>query len=117
MKKLVLAVICAIGFQSSSIAQEVVEMTSSSTATDSVWHPTGKIKFYAAFGAAFMGDYKISDKLRAAGSPQMTDVLPEFSIGYNVDIMKWMMDFEINGNYADEKNSDTRAPRPNTTYR
>lgn len=112
MKKLVLAAICVIGFQSASFAQEeVVEMTSSSSSTenDSVYCKKGKINFYAAFGAAFVGDYKISDKLRAAGVSRMPDALPEFSVGYNVDMGKWMMDFEVNGNYSDEKNAVNRV--------
>ncbi len=112
MKKLVLAAICAVGFQLSGFAQEqIVEMSSSSsTEKDSVYcGKKGKINFYFAGGAAFVGDYKISDKLRAAGVSGMPDVMPEFSVGYNVDMEKWMMDFEFNMNYSDEKNAVNRV--------
>jgi hypothetical protein len=110
MKKIVLAVICAIGFQSSSIAQETVEMTSSGTATDTT-ACSSKVKggLYASFGAAFLGDYKISDKLRMAGAPVMAETIPEFAIGINVSGQQFSVDLEATAGYSDEKNNDTRV--------
>lgn len=104
MKKFVLAVICFAGFQSSLIAQETVEMTSS--------EPTNakepKVGLYVGFGATFMGDYNINSRLQAAGVPQLTEVLPEFTAGINVTGDKWLMDVEATANYSDEKNATNR---------
>lgn len=111
MKKIVLAAICAIGFQSASFAQEeIVEMTSSSVATDSVTScKKGKLDIYASFGAAMFTDFKINDKLRSAGVPRLPDAMPEFSVGFNTTFEKSLFDFEVNANYSDEKNTGTRV--------
>lgn len=106
MKKILLAAICIIGFQSSTIAQEVVEYYSSSTSNDTVKRT--KPNFYVAFGAAFIGDYKISDKLKSAGVPEMTEVIPEFAFGVNIMLEKWAVDVEATAGYSDEKNSLNR---------
>lgn len=111
MKKLVLAAICAFGFQT-AFAQETVEMTSSSTttATDSVYHgKKAKGGLYASFGAAMFGDFKINDKLRSAGVPRLPDAMPEFTVGLNATMEKWFLDFEVNANYSDDKNAGTRV--------
>ena len=109
MKKLVLAAICAFGFQS-AFAQETVEMTSSTTANDSVaCKKYGKPNIYASFGAAFYSGFKINDKLRAAGVPRLPDAMPEFTVGINTTMDKWLLDLEVNASYSDEKNSTNRV--------
>jgi hypothetical protein len=104
MKKLVLAAICIIGFQSASFAQEsrsVIITKSNDTIPG--------INLYASFGAAFNGDFKLNDKLAAQGLPQMADVQPEFTVGFNVRATKkFWMDTELIASYSDEKDAINR---------
>ncbi|MGV3461345.1 MAG: hypothetical protein ACO1N9_12920 [Flavobacterium sp.] len=106
MKKLVLAVICIIGFQS-AFAQE---SGSSTTIITSSKDTIPGLNLYVAFGAAFNGDYKLNDKLAAQGLPQMSDTQFEATIGFNVRATrKFWMDFEVLAAYSDEKDAVNRV--------
>ena len=100
MKKILLAAICIIGFQS-SIAQE-------GTSSEDFTKPA-KQNFYVALGAAFNGDYRINDKLRASGMPHLSESMPEFTIGYNVIGESYLIDLEFNGAYQNIKQGDDRT--------
>ena len=99
MKKLVLAAISIIGFQSATFAQD------SQSSKDSI----STLNLYASFGAVFNGDYKLNDKLAAQGLPQMADAQAEFTVGFNVRATKkFWMDTELTTSYSDEKNAVNR---------
>lgn len=108
MKKVLFAAICLIGFQSVSFAQEMA-ITSSPEETKN----EPKVKMFAAFGAGFLGDYEINNKLGSQGLPQMADVLPEFSVGFNLAAQKLSFDLEFIAAYGDEKTSTTRIKTTN----
>lgn len=102
MKKLLLAVISIIGFQP-TFAQEA------HSSNDTIYKDKG-FNFYAAFGVAFNGDYKLSDKLAAQGMPTMANEQAEFTIGFNVRYSKkFWMDTEVIAAYSDDKNNENRV--------
>lgn len=107
MKKFLLAAICIIGHQLTAFAQE---SQSSTTIITSSKDTIPGINLYVAFGASFIGDYKLNDKLEAQGLPQMSDVQPEFTIGFNVRATKkFWLDVEMTGAHSDEKDAVNRV--------
>lgn len=105
MKKVLLAAICLVGFQSVTFAQE-----SESVVVTKSKDTIPGINLYASFGASFSGDYKLNDKLSAQGLPKMADVQPEFTVGFNVRATKkFWMDVEVFSSYSDEKNAIDRV--------
>lgn len=100
MKKVVLAVICIIGFQS-AFAQE-----SQSSTNDTI----PRFNLYASFGASFISEYKLNDKLSAQGLPELAEVQPEVTVGFNVRATKkFWLDVEFAAAYSDEKDAVNRV--------
>lgn len=101
MKKILLAAICIIGFQSSSMAQD------GTSSEDFIISESRN--FYLSFGAAFNSDYRINDKLKAVGMPQLPESMPEITFGYNYTAQKYLIDLEFNAGYQNLKRGDGRT--------
>ena len=106
MKKIVLAVICFFGAQSLLTAQETVTETVTTTTTVDENNP--ETNFYIGVGVAVPGSYKISDKLAAAGMPDIEEAMPEISFGLNVMGEDFLVDIEFNADYLDKKTNTDR---------
>lgn len=112
MKKIVLMAIAVLGTQF-AIAQETETTTTTQTSSDQ--RPLGKrerpFNFYFGFGVNVVGDYKINDKLKATGMPEIVNTLPEFTFGFNYDNgddSNFYHDLELSAGYMDKKTSTDR---------
>ena len=77
------------------------------TTTDSITHP--KFRIYVGLGVAVTSEFNINNNLKAVGLPVIGQESPEVTLGYNVAEDKVSMDFEVNANYFDRKNSENRV--------
>ena len=99
MKKIIILAM-ALGFANSTIAQEAVK--------DSVSQKV-KVDFYFGAGAVINGDFKINDRLAAAGMPEIESTVPEFSIGLNLAGEQWTADIEVSGSYFKKDRNPLRS--------
>ena len=110
MKKTLLwAVLCLIGVQSSSIAQETETEVKEITVTETV-KKESIYDFYVGFGLSVLSDYNLNEKLAQSDMLQIGSVVPEFTFGFNMSEANenFYMDIEGSAGYMDEKNSTDR---------
>lgn len=105
MKKITLTLLAFFGLNAVVTAQENDTITSGKS------HES---YFYVGFGAAVNDGYKINDKLKAAGMPEIGGAAFESSLGFNVLYEKFTFDLEWATNYMDEKTSTARIKTINT---
>lgn len=104
-KTLLLAACCFLGIQA-ALAQET-EVTQI-TVTETTVKNEKPYGLYVGFGAVFMGDYNLNEKLAQSNMPEIGSVAPEFTFGFTFTEPgeKLYMDVEATGAYMDKK-SDT----------
>lgn len=109
MKKIVLIALSIIGVQSSVIAQET-ETTTTTSSSQSTRTAKDRFDFYYGFGVNVLSDYKMNDKLKAAGMPQIANAAPEFTFGFSFipSGQKFYHDIEGGIAYMDEKTGGNR---------
>ncbi len=104
MKKVIylgLLVLCQIGF-----AQE---------SKDAVNYD--RCQFYGGIGAGFNSNYKIEPLIQAAGLPQPSNTVPEFSFGLNFLTKNWSIDEEIASNSYKKTNTNNSITNFNFSFR
>ncbi len=107
MKKIVLIALSILGVQSTVIAQE----TGTTTTTEQKTHVNkDRFNFYYGFGVNVLSDFKMNDKLKASGMPQIANAAPEFSFGFSFvpSDVRFYHDIEGGIAYMDEKTAGNR---------
>lgn len=99
MKKIFYTLVLFVAVQAVAVAQDTIAVSKDNNP---------KFTLYFGVGVASTSDYTINENLAQAGMPEIGNVSPEFSFGYNVASEKVSMDFEINASYSDKKTSTTR---------
>ena len=107
MKKIIILAM-ALGFANSTFAQEAVK--------DSVATKV-KTDFYIGAGVFINGDFKINDRLAAAGMPEIESTVPEFSIGLNLAGEQWTADIEVSGSYFKKDRNPLRSEALSSGFR
>jgi len=77
---LLLAVCCFFGMQTAFAQDTIVESVTVSEVTVKRENP---FNFYVGFGAAFLGDFNLNEKLKQSEMPQIGNAAPEFTFGFN----------------------------------
>jgi hypothetical protein len=98
MKKIVLIALSVIGVQSSVIAQETETTTTTTSQQTHVYKD--RFNFYYGFGVNVLSDYKMNDKLKASGMPQIANAAPEFTFGFNFVPSDARFYHDIEGSFA-----------------
>jgi hypothetical protein len=117
MKKVLCIAVALMGIQYSAKAQE------SSTATDSVPNPTMYTDdnpghgLYVSFGVTGFDDFKMNDRLKAQGLPELNKAAFETTVGYTVMFNKMTFDWEFAASYMDSKTATDRVRNINTAVR
>ncbi|OIQ21682.1 MAG: hypothetical protein BM557_02470 [Flavobacterium sp. MedPE-SWcel] len=116
MKKIILAAICLLGAKSVVMAQETTmtttkTTTATGTSTTTIYQTKDEVKhgWYLGLGVVAPGDYKINDKLKAAGMPELPSEMFELSIGYNLTYKRFSLDGEFGTGYMDKKTASDRV--------
>ena len=109
MKKTLLLAACCLFAQTAVFAQET-EVTTVSISETTVKREN-PFNFYVGFGAAFLGDFNINDKLAQSGMPQVASTAPEFTFGFNFSDPgeNLYMDVEGVAAYLDKKDDLNRV--------
>ena len=109
MKKIVLIALSVLGVQSSVVAQET-ETTTTTTSQQKTHVYKDRFNFYYGFGVNVLSDYKMNDKLKASGMPQIANAAPEFTFGFNFvpSDARFYHDIEGGFAYMDEKTAGNR---------
>lgn len=107
MKKIVLIALSILGVQSTVIAQETETTTTTSQKTHVY---KDRFNFYYGFGVNVLSDYKMNDKLKASGMPQIANAAPEFTFGFSFvpSDIRFYHDIEGGLAYMDEKTAGNR---------
>lgn len=113
MKKITLTIIALLGLNAAVTAQETETVTTTTTTTTET-KPVRVIKdrfnLYAGFGVNILGDYKMNDKLKASGMPEIASAAPEVTFGFNYtpSDSRFYHDLELAAAYMDEKTTTNR---------
>lgn len=99
MKKLLVAVCCIAGLQS-SMAQETEVINTYAIPETETTYRNG---LYIGLGVAVMGDFKINENLQAVGMPQIGNTVPEITLGWTARDKNIIIDYELNTNYLQER--------------
>lgn len=105
MKKITLTLLAVLGLNAAVSAQGNDTITSKKE---------GKTHLYVGLGAAVNDGFKINDRLKAAGMPEIGGAAFESTIGFNVMFDKFTFDLEWVANYMDDKNNESRIKTINT---
>lgn len=100
MKKIIILAM-ALGFANTTFAQETVTEDSSAKKV--------KVDYYFGAGVLINSDFKINDRLKAAGMPEIESTFPEFSVGVNLAGEKWTADIEVFGSYWKKDRNPLRS--------
>lgn len=112
MKKTILLALCCYFAAQASYAQE--NETETETNVTVAEEKTCKSKypfdFYVGFGATFLGDYNLEDKLAITNMPKIGGAAPEFTFGFTSvsPNEKLYMDFEGTAAHMDKKDDVNR---------
>lgn len=113
MKKIFFIALTILGVQSSVIAQETETTTSTTTSGEESKvrrNNANRPSFYYGFGINVLGDYKMNDKLKASGMPEIANTAPEFTFGFSSRLSdsRFYNDFELSAAYMDKKTTTDR---------
>lgn len=119
MKKVLFIALTALGMQVSVSAQETetVTTTTTTTTTSTNLNDNPKHGLYVSFGVALADDYKMNDRLKAVGMPELNTAVFESTIGYNVMFEKLSFDLEMATGYMEEKSATDRVRNIQVTFR
>ena len=120
MKKVLFIALTAFGMQASVSAQEtetVTTTTTTTTTTSTNLNDNPKRGLYVSFGVALADDYKMNDRLKAAGMPELNNAVFESTVGYSAMFEKLSFDLELATGYMDEKSATDRVRNIQATIR
>jgi hypothetical protein len=100
MKKLFVLALSLMTF-TQAVAQE-------NTTENDTLNKGPKVDFYIGIGASFYDNFKINNNLRANGMPEIREVLPEISFGFNFLGETYLVDVEFASSMMDRRNSLAR---------
>lgn len=100
MKKIIILAM-ALGLANTTFAQETVKQDSTAKKVN--------VDFYFGAGALINGDFKINDRLKSAGMPEIESAFPEFSVGMNLSGEKWTADVEASASYWKKDRNPLRS--------
>lgn len=122
MKKTIIVAIALLGMQLSVSAQDTPTPPVPPTPPSNA-HIESKrdkeVALYVGFGVNVLGDFKMNDKLKAAGLPDIASVAPEVTIGLNVlpDDSRFLTDIEFSTAYMDDRTATDRIKTTALTTR
>ncbi|RWX03517.1 hypothetical protein [Flavobacterium cerinum] len=111
MKKIVFIALGVLGVQLSVIAQETeTPAATTNEQTQIKRRNVDRPNFYYGFGVNVLSDYKMNDKLKASGMPQIANAAPEFTFGFSFvpSDSRFYHDIEAGLGYMDEKTAGNR---------
>lgn len=100
MKKIIILAM-VLGFANTNFAQETVIEDNAAKKV--------KADFYLTAGALINGDFKINDRLKSAGMPEVESAIPEFGIGLSLSGEKWSGDIEVFAGYWKKDRNPLRS--------
>lgn len=121
MKKLVFAVIALMGMQLSVSAQDTPTPPTPPTPPESPRPYAQRYDddnpgrgVYVSFGVAGNDGFKMNDRLKAQGLPELNSAAFESTVGFYLMFKKLSFDFEVVGSYSDKKDAVNRVRNFNT---
>lgn len=118
MKKVLCIAVALIGMQFSAKAQ-----VSPIVPTDSIPNPTTYTDdkpghgLYVSFGVTGFDDFKMNERLKAIGMPDLNKAAFESTVGYYLMFEKASFDMEFAASYMDQKTTTDRVRNINALFR
>lgn len=112
MKKVLFIAVALLGMQASVNAQDAGTTT---TTTGQRYDDDNPGKgLYVSFGVAGNDGFKMNDRLKAEGMPELNKAAFESTIGYYIMFNKLSFDLEVVASYLDDKTATDRVRNINT---
>lgn len=114
MKKVLFIAVALMGMQYSVSAQDT-ETTTVATPQRYDDNNPGK-GLYVSFGVAGNDGFKMNDRLKAQGLPELNSAAFETTVGWYIMMKKLSFDFEVVASYMDDKTATSRVRNINTGF-
>jgi hypothetical protein len=107
MKKTIIIALALLGMQLSATAQDTPTPPSNVQITTK---RDKEVSLYVGFGVNVLGDFKMNDRLKASGMPQIASAAPEITVGLNVlpSDSRFLSDVEFSTAYMDDRTPTDR---------